>query len=402
MISIADFLATPLHLAAFLAALVGLIFHLSRIPRLSPVFKRVPPVIFVYFVPMLCTTFGLTPQASPVYTFSSAYLLLAALFLLMITVDLRAILRLGPFALVTMVAGTAGIVIGAPIAYLLLAPLLPPDAWQGMAVLSGSWIGGTANMVAIQQMIGAPNSIMGPAIVVDTVVGYGWIGLLIFLSAYEARFDTWTRARADLLHRIRESAAEHGQHARPTSLPDLAVLVGLGFGAAVLARAVGLSIPPLTTGSGADEVTVITSSTWAILLVVTGGLALSFTRLRKLDDVGGSDLGYLALYFLLATIGAQANLSAVAESPYFVLAGVIWLSIHALIIFSVGRLLRAPLALIAVSSAANVGGPASAPVVGGVYHPSMAPVGLLLAIAGYILGVYAGFVCASLLSWLAT
>ena len=256
-------------------------------------------------------------------------------------------------------------------------------------------------MVAIQQMIDAPSSIMGPAIVVDTVVGYGWIGLLIFLSAYESTFDRWAHAREDVMRRIRESAAEHQTHARPSSLADLGILVGIGLVAAVAGRGLGLAIPPLTTGSGEEMVTVITSGTWAILLVVTVGLALSFTRLRRLDDVGGSALGYLALYFLLATIGAQADLRAVAESPYFVLAGAIWLTIHALIIFGIGRLLRAPLALIAVSSAANVGGPASAPVVGGVYHPMMAPVGLLLAIAGYVLGIYAGFLCASMLAWLA-
>ena len=401
MTLLSQWLAQPLFLVAFLVALLALVFYLSRIPALAPVFKKVPPLIFAYFVPMICTTAGLTPQASPVYTFASSYVLLASLFLLMVTVDLRAILQLGPLALLTMLAGTLGIMVGAPIAFLLLKPLLPPDAWMGMAVLSGSWIGGTANMVAIQQMIGAPSSIMSPAIVVDTVVGYGWIGLLVFLSAYEEKFDRWSRARVDVLARVRADAARHKINARPTSVADLAVVCGLGLGAAVVARGVGLEIPPLTTGAGADAVTVVTSSTWGILIVVTVGLVLSFTRLRRLDDVGGSDVGYLALYFLLATIGAQADLAAIGQSPYFVLAGAVWLSVHAVIIFALGRLLRAPLALIAVSSAANVGGPASAPVVGGVYHPAMAPVGLLLAIAGYILGIYAGFATASLLAWLA-
>ncbi len=387
---------SPVALVAFLAGLVGLILFLGRIPQLGGIFKRVPPVIFVYFIPMICTTLGITPQASPVYPFASSYLLLASLFLLMVTVDLRAILKLGPFALIMMVVGTAGIVIGAPIAFLLLEPLLPPDAWQGMAVLSGSWIGGTANMVAIQQMIEAPSSIMGPAIVVDTVVGYGWIGLLIFLSAYQEKFDKWTRARTGTMDRIRESAAGHRAHLRPTSLTDLGILVGLALVAAVAGRMLGQILPPV------GDPTIISSGTWGILLVVTTGLALSFTPMRKLDNVGGSDLGYLALYFLIATIGAQADLRAVADFPYFMLAGFIWLSIHAIILFGVARLLRAPLSLIAIASAANVGGPASAPVVGGVYHPSLAPVGLLLAIAGYVLGIYAGFACASILAALAT
>ncbi len=387
-------LTSPLNLAAFIAGLVGLVLYASRIPSLQGVFKRVPAIIFLYFVPMICTTLGITPSQSPVYTFASSYVLLASLFLLMVTVDVKAIIRLGPFALMMMVVGTVGIVVGAPIAFLLLKSVLPPDAWQGMAVLSGSWIGGTANMVAIQQMFGISNDVMGPAIVVDTVVGYGWVGLLIFLSAYQEPFDKWVNARTEMMDEIRASAASHRAHQRATSVADLGILIGLALVAAVVGRALGQSMPAV------GDPTVISPTTWGILIVVTAGLALSFTRLRRLDDVGGSDLGYLALYFLVATIGAQADLRAILETPYFVLAGAIWLSIHAALLFGAAKLFRAPLSLLAIASTANVGGAASAPVVGGVYHPALAPVGLLLAIAGYVLGIYAGWAAATILSML--
>ncbi|RMF63466.1 MAG: DUF819 family protein, partial [Bacteroidetes bacterium] len=174
----------PTHLFAFLAAILGLVFWLSTLPPLKKLFEFVPPVIWAYFVPMIATTLGVTPDSSPVYSWMSRYLLPFSLFLLMITVDLPAILRLGKTALLMMLAGTAGIVIGAPVAYLIFKGFLPEDAWQGLAALSGSWIGGTANMVAVQQHIESTAQVattvdLGPIIVVDTVVGYGWMGVLI-------------------------------------------------------------------------------------------------------------------------------------------------------------------------------------------------------------------------------
>jgi uncharacterized membrane protein len=168
-------LTDPTALFSFLAATLGGIFWLSRQPPLKRFFELMPPVIWAYFLPMIATTVGLTPAESPVYSWMSRHLLPFSLFLLMMTIDLPAILKLGRIALIMMLAGTLGIVLGGPIAYTLFSGALPEDAWMGLAALSGSWIGGTANMVAIQQSVGAPDSALGPIIVVDTVVAtVGW------------------------------------------------------------------------------------------------------------------------------------------------------------------------------------------------------------------------------------
>jgi uncharacterized membrane protein len=139
-----------------------------------------------------------------------------------------------------------------------------------------------------------------------------------------------------------------------------------------------------------------------VLLAVTVGLVLSFTPMRKLEEDGASRLGYVALYLLLTSIGAQGDLMAIREAPLYLLAGVVWLAFHIALLFGAARLLRAPLFFVATGSMANVGGAASAPIVAGVYHPAMAPVGLLMAVAGYILGIYGGLVCAWMLSAVAT
>mgnify|MGYP003993911791 FL=1 len=136
--------------------------------------------------------------------------------------------------------------------------------------------------------------------------------------------------------------------------------------------------------------------------MVTGGLILSFTPLRNLEKVGASGLGYTALYLLLAGIGAQADLRAVLDAPVYLLAGAVWIAIHVLVLYAAARIVKAPLFFVATGSMANIGGAASAPVVAGVYHPAMAPVGLLMAVAGYILGIYGAIVCAWLLGIVGT
>lgn len=392
----AALLTDPMAVFAYLAAVLAFVFWLSGFPRLNKLFEITPPVIYAYFIPTISTTLGITPPASPVYDWMQRYLLPLALLLLMITVDLRSIARLGGMALLMMLAGTLGIVVGGPIAFLIFGGVLPEDAWMGLAALSGSWIGGTANMVAIKESIGTPDSILGPIIVVDTVVGYGWMGVLLFLSAWQARFDRWNRARTDAIEATNRRLAELASIRRPTETGHAAIILGLGFAATVAAVAAGARLPRIGTP------TIINASTWAVLIVVTGGLLLSFTPIRRLEEVGASRLGYAALYLLLTAIGAQADLRAVLGAPLYLATGVLWIAIHVAILLLAARLLRAPLFFVATGSMANVGGAASAPIVAGVYHPAMAPVGLLMAVLGYILGIYAGLACAWMLGQIAT
>ncbi len=390
------FFTDPMTVFAFLATLVAGIFWISGVKKFEKFFEYVPPVIFVYFVPMLATTFGLTPPASTAYDFTTRYFLPVALFLLMISIDLKSVAKLGPTALFMVTAGTIGIVIGGPIALMLFGNFLPPDAWKGFAALSGSWIGGTANMVAIAESVGTPDSAFGPIIVVDTVVGYGWMGVLLFFSVWQKKFDSRTRANTGAIEETNARLAEMDRDRHPTTVRDAAFLIGIGVGAAVLSVNLGAKMPAL------GDPTIISATTWAVLIVVTGGLLLSFTPLRDFEKVGASQLGYTALYLLLAGIGAQADLKAVLQAPVYLLAGAVWIGIHILVLFSAARIVRAPLFFIATGSMANIGGAASAPVVAGVYHPAMAPVGLLMAVVGYVLGIYGALGCAYLLGQVAT
>jgi uncharacterized membrane protein len=202
-------------------------------------------------------------------------------------------------------------------------------------------------------------------------------------------------ARTEAIEEANARLAEFATKRRPTELRHTLMLIGLGFAGALLAISIGQRLPTL------GDPTIISRTTWAVLVVVTLGLALSFTPVRNLEEVGASRLGYAALYLLLTSIGAQANLAAVLDAPVFLAAGALWIGIHVALLFGVAKLIRAPLFFVATGSMANVGGAASAPVVAGVYHPAMAPVGLLMAVSGYILGIYGALGCAWLLSLVA-
>lgn len=386
----------PTTLFATLAAVLAAVFWLSTLKPLARFFEFLPPVIWAYFVPMIMTTAGLTPSLSPVYSWMSTYLLPFSLFLLMLTVDVPAILKLGKTALTMMLAGTAGIVIGGAVAYLIFNKFLPDNAWQGMSILSGSWIGGTANMVFIQDSVGADDSILGPIIVVDTIVGYGWMGILIFLSAFQKPFDRWIKADTTVIEKTNQRLAEMDTTRRPTGVPDLAFIVGMALFVSVLAMALADQLPSI------GNPTIISGSTWAILIVVTLGLILSFTRLRTLEHAGASRVGYYALYLLLTSIGARADVAAVLDAPMYMVTGLVWILIHIMILLIVAKLIRAPLFFVATGSMANIGGAASAPIVAGVYFPAMAPIGLLMGVSGYILGIYAALLAARILSYLST
>ena len=388
-------LTDPTAIFIFLAGLLGIIFWLSEMPRLQPLFRVTPSILYVYFLPALATSLGITPIASPAYDWMVRYLLPVSLVLLMVTVDLRAVLRLGSKALIMMLAGSLGIIIGGPVALALLGRWLPPDTWMGLAALSGSWIGGAPNMVAIKESVGTPDSLMGPIIVVDTLVAYGWMGVLLFLSNWQAKIDRWLGADTDAIDTLDSRMTAVDSRRRPIEVRDLGIILGLGFGATALCIWAGDKLPLL------GDPTIISHTTWTVVLATSLGLALSFTPVRRLEQVGASRAGYLALYLMLTAIGAQADLKKVAEAPLYLLVGVIWLGIHIAVLFIVARFVRAPLFFIATGSMANVGGVVSAPVVASVYRRSLAPVGVLMGISGYLIGIYGALLCAWLLSLVA-
>ena len=380
----------PVLLLAYLAGLVALVFQVSRLPRLQPLFDRLPALVWAYWLPMLSTTAGITPAASPLYGAMTRYVLPASLALMLLSSEVKSIARLGRTALLVMAAGVLGIMAGAIAGFAVLRPWLPAEGWKAVGALSATWIGGSANLVAVATALGLSPDLQGVIIIVDTVVGYSWMALLIMLAGSQRAFDRWNRADRSVVDDVgARLAGMPGREARPITVPDATLLVGLAIALTAVSLRVGAMLPPVGQ--------VLTPFSWAIILLSTVALGLSLTPLARLEGAGASTLGYAGFYLLLATVGAQADLGRILAHPTFVLLGVIILAVHALFLLAAVRLLRAPLFFYAAASQACTGGVSSAPIVAAIYHPAMAPLGLLLAVLGNVAGTYLGLLVAQLL-----
>ena len=379
----------PNAIFVYIIFLIGIIYYLRSQPSLTKLFKYMPPVIWIYFLPMISTSIGIIPNDSVLYGWTTMHLLPPALILLLLSSNIRAMTALGPKAIGTMLFGTLGIIIGGSLSLLIFGGLLPADAWMGLGALSGSWIGGSANMVAVGKSIGTSEDLFGNMIVIDTLVGYGWMGVVIFISGHQDTIDRWNNADTSIIKQL-NIQMDTSENKRPTSFNDLLTIVAVGLVGGYLSLKIGVWLP--------DVGSILTSFGWTIIVVSAIGILLSFTRLSDLENAGASHVGNIFLYILLGTIGAKANIMQVTDLPIYIIVGIVWILFHAIILFIGGRLLRAPMFLIATSSQANIGGVVSAPIVATVYRKSLAPVGLLMGVMGNVIGIYAGLITAWILS----
>ncbi len=380
---------SPFILVVLLLAVETVVLEISSRDRFKKYFSFLPPVFWIYFLPMLLSTLGLIDSKSPVYDLINKWFLPASLVLLLLSSDIKAILKLGKPALVMMLAGSLGIMIGMPLVFWLVKPFVGSQMWPGFGALSGSWIGGSANMLAVKEAIGTPQEVYTPMVVVDTVVPYVWLGFLVAVSAFQWQFDRVNDSDRGILDDLAAGAKRFSSQLTEKSSRRFTLLILLfALTGSLAARFIGDLLPTVKD--------VFSPYAWTIIAASVLGIALSFTRARNFECYGASRFGYFLLYFVLTTIGAQANILHVGSTFVLIAAGFLVVIFHGLIILFSARLLRAPMFLAVVASQANIGGVASAPIVAQVYQPGLASVGLLLAILGNIMGTYLGIITAQL------
>ncbi|HEY8587281.1 MAG TPA: DUF819 family protein [Rhodanobacter sp.] len=394
-----------------LAVSLGLIFWTAGRPTgfCKRFYTYVPALLLCYFVPALFNSVGLIDgSASGLYPMARDYLLPVALVLLTLSIDFQGIRRMGPKAIIMFLVGTLGVMFGAVFAFALFEIISPQtvagDTWRGMTTVAGSWIGGGANQAAMKEVFEVDDNLFGQFIAVDVLVANVWMAVILFLAGRAEAFDRWTgadtRAIDDMKRRIESFNAEHS---RIPNLTDMMVILAVGFGAMGLAHAIGEPLAAWIASSAPALARYSLTSRffWIVVISTTIGLALSFTRARKLEGVGASRFGSAALYVLVATIGMHMDIGALLDRPRLFALGFCWITVHALVMLGIAKLIRAPLFFMAVGSQANIGGAASAPVVASAFHPSLAPVGVLMAVLGYALGTYCAWLTGLMLQAMA-
>ena len=394
-----------------LMALLAFVFVTAHSER--PFWRRfysvVPSLLVCYFLPSVLTTLGVyDPAQSNLYFVASRYLLPASLVLLTLSIDLPAIMRLGPKAGVMFLAGSFGIIVGGPLAIVIVGLFNPevvggagPDAvWRGLTTVAGSWIGGGANQTAMKEVFEVGDDLFSAMIAVDVIVANIWMAVLLFGVGRSARIDAFLRADNSAIDEVRARVeAYRAEVTRVPELTDTMIVLGAGFGVTGICHFLADRIAPwlAATAPALERFSLTSSFFWLVVFATTGGLLLSGTRARELEGVGASRIGSALLYVLIASVGMQMNLLAVTENPGLFAVGAVWITFHAVVLLAVAKLIRAPYFFLAVGSQANVGGAASAPIVASAFHPALAPVGVLLAVLGYALGTYGAWLCGQLM-----
>ena len=368
-------------------------------------YKVIPALLMCYLIPAILNSLNIiSDETSQLYFVASRYLLPASLVLMTLSIDLKAIFNLGPKALIMFFTGTIGIIIGGPIAILLISAFSPetvggvgPDAvWRGLSTLAGSWIGGGANQAAMLEIFEYNPDLYGGMVLVDIVVANLWMAILLMGIGKSDRIDEWLQADNSAIETLKKKVTAYAESVtRNPSLADLMIMLALAFGAVGFAHWSADGIAAFLTSNFEvfnDNKSALSSfaSTffWMISIATAVGIVLSFTRAKEYEGAGASKLGSVFIYFLVATIGMKMDLTMVFDNPGLIAIGLVWMGIHAGLLILVAKLIKAPYFFLAVGSQANVGGAASAPVVAAAFHPSLATVGVLLAVFGYVVGTY--------------
>ncbi|MEX0274637.1 MAG: DUF819 domain-containing protein [Flavobacteriaceae bacterium] len=412
-----------------LALCLGLVFYgtSKKTGFWAKFYGIVPGVLMCYLLPGILTSIGvIAPEwetvnqagevvkhESKLYFVASRYLLPAALVLMTLSIDLKAIANLGSKALIMFLTGTLGIVIGGPIAILIVSIFSPEtvggtgfDAmWRGLATIAGSWIGGGANQAAMFEVFKFNPDKFGQMVIVDVLVANLWMAILLLGIGRSKRIDQWLKADTSAIEELKQKVTEFTERiTRVPTLPDYVILFSLAFLAVGGAHFFGDHIKDFLINSF-DSVKdakgflsfLGSKFFWMVVLATVFGILLSFTPAKNYEGAGASKIGGLFIYILVATIGMKMDLSKVFDNPGLLLVGLIWISIHAGLLILVAKLIKAPYFFMAVGSQANVGGAASAPVVAAEFHPALASVGVLLAVLGYAVGTLGALFCAYLM-----
>lgn len=381
-------------------------------------YKVVPALLMCYLIPAIFNSLGIIEDStSQLYFISSRYLLPASLVLMTLSIDLKAIFNLGPKALIMFFTGTIGIIIGGPLAILLISTFSPetvggvgPDAvWRGLSTLAGSWIGGGANQAAMLEIYEYNPDLYGGMVLVDIVVANIWMAILLLGIGRSEKIDKWLGADDSAITALKNKVASYADSVtRNPSLADYMIMLSIAFGAVGIAHFGADNISAwlvnnfeVFSDNKSSLASFASSFFWMISIATAIGIILSFTRFKTYEGAGASKIGSVFIYILVATIGMKMDLTMVFDNPGLIGIGLVWMAIHAALLILVAKLIKAPYFFLAVGSQANVGGAASAPVVAAAFHPSLATVGVLLAVFGYVVGTY-GAILSTILMQLAS
>lgn len=378
-------ISSPGGVLAVLCAVAAFWFYVEQVSALK-LFQYIPPLIFIYATPVFLNNLDVIPASSPVYSGLSSYALPAFIVLMLIKVNVPATVKIMGKGILVMLMGTAGVVAGCVVSYVIVHRWLAPDAWTGFGALAGSWIGGTGNMAATSEMLNTSPEQFGLAVLADNVVYIVWLPILLASRNFADRFNAWAKVPEDRIRMMDSAAALVHEEEKAPQMRDYIYLAAIAIGVTWIAAALAPILFDTMMGIAPDLQVVLSESTWRILLITTIALSLSVTPLSKLPNA--TVMGTALIYIFVAGMGARATIEGFGQAPAFLLGAFIWIFIHGAFCLAGAKLFRVDVHSVAIASAANIGAAASAPIVAAFHRPSLVPVSVLMALIGYALGNY--------------
>lgn len=376
---------------AYLALLIFISTTIVLIEKKSQhkLFEYLPAIVIIYFSVMLFSTFGLwqkTESINTTYKFLKSNLLPAMIFLMLLSADMREIFKLGKKMILTFVLASVSIAVGFIGMFILFHSNFEPNAWKAFAALSGSWMGGTGNMVAIQGALNLPDAALGYTLLIDSIDYAIWVMILLALVPFAKKFNHWSKADTSVIDEVGERLALREEKRSTMTLLSVFVLLGSSLVVSLLAQFLATYLP--TTSF-------LTSTTWVVIIATITGILSAMTPLAKIS--GGTQIGSMILYLIVALIASRANFAELTEAPLYIIAGFMIIIIHVLIMLLFAKLFRLDLFSLGVASLANIGGVASAPILASAYSKALIPIGVLMAMMGYIVGTFGGLMVGKVL-----
>ena len=385
-----NIVSSPIGVMTVLIAVVTFWFWLERSTRWK-IFEFLPPLVFIYATPVLLSNFGVIPYESAAYDFLRHYGLPMFIVLMLIKVDVVAAVRIMGKGVFVMLLGSVGVVFGGVMAYKLGQTLtygdyfpLAQDSWRAFGTLAGSWIGGTGNMTAAHAGLEGTPADLTMAAAADQMIYLVWLPILLGSKSFADKFNRWARVPAGRIEAMESAAANFKSSESAPTMTSLLYLGLLAIGFTWISLGLSEVLPPVVVGGA----TVITAGTWLILLVTTFALLASVTPARKLP--AAQPIAMAIIYIYVARVGATMDLSVVDWDKMigFIAMAYVWIAIHGAFILTGAWIFRVDVHTVAIASAANIGGAASAPIVAAHHRETLVPASILMALIGYALGNY--------------
>ncbi len=357
-------------------------------------FDFLPPIVLLYLITMICCTLKVWDMeaTAPAYNALKNNILYAMIFLMLLRCDIRKILKLGPRMLIGFFAASVSIGLAFIITFIVMKGALGSESWKALGALCGSWMGGSGNMIAVQAALHIGEADMAYALVVDSIDYSIWVMFLLWAINLAPKFNKWVKADTRTLDEVsRRLEDEAKANDKPITFVNIIFLLGLSLLISAFGQDIGTAINGVAP--------FLDKATWTVLLITVAGLVGALTPIGKM--AGTTDLSNVMLYSVVALLASRASLLELTNAPAWILAGFMILAIHAIIMVIFAKLFKIDMFTCGVASLANIGGSASAPILAGAYNGALVPVGVLMALMGYVIGTGGGILVANIMSMFA-